>query len=88
MLRKDDREWVKKCADIVVDGVRPRGRLKRTWKEVVEGYIQYMKSLKLSKEDTLVCSKWRLIRGTEENSDDSGVNVSDCVTWFTWIKGL
>jgi len=32
-----------------------------------------MKSLKLSKEDALVCSKWRrLIRGTEEDSDDSG----------------
>jgi len=32
-----------------------------------------MKSLKLSKKDALVCSKWRqLIRGTEEDSDDSG----------------
>jgi len=32
-----------------------------------------MKSLKLSKEDALVHSKWRrLIRGTVEDSDDSG----------------
>ena len=36
-----------------------------------------MKSLKISKEDALVCSKWRrLIRGTEKvtivNRDDSG----------------
>jgi len=32
-----------------------------------------MKTLKLSKEDALVCIKWRLlIRGTEEDSDDSG----------------
>jgi len=31
-----------------------------------------MKSLKLSKEDALVCGKWRrLIKGTEEDSDDS-----------------
>jgi len=31
-----------------------------------------MKSLKLSKEDALVGSKWRqLIRGTEEDGDDS-----------------
>jgi len=31
-----------------------------------------MKSLKLSKEDSLVLGKWRrLIRGTEEDSDDS-----------------
>jgi len=47
--------------DFVVEGVRPRGRPKRTWKEVVEGD---MKSLKLSKEDALVRSKWRrLIKG-------------------------
>ena len=39
--------------------------------EVVEGD---MKNLKLSKEDALVRRKWRrLIRGTEEGSDDSGV---------------
>jgi len=31
-----------------------------------------MKSLKLRKEDVLVCGKWRrLIRGTEEDSDDN-----------------
>jgi len=41
--------------DFVVEGVRPRGRPKRTWKEVVEGY---MKSLKLRKEEALVHSKW------------------------------
>jgi len=68
MLRKDDSEWVKKCMDFAVEGVRPRVRSKRTWKEGVE---RDMKSLKLSKEDELVRSKWRrLIRGTE--SDDSG----------------
>ena len=37
VLRKDDSLWVKKCMDFVVDGVRPRGRPKGTWKEVVEG---------------------------------------------------
>jgi len=61
-----------------------------TRKEVVEGD---MKTFKLSKEDALVCSKWRcLIKGTEEDSDDSGgVNVSDCfwyqLTQVTLIKG-
>ena len=61
VLRKDDIEWVKKCIDFVVEGV---------------------KSLKLSKEDALVCRKWtRLIRDTEEDSDDSWVNVS-CVRLF------
>ena len=37
VLNKDDSEWVKKCMDFVVEGVRPGGRPKRTWKEVVEG---------------------------------------------------
>ena len=70
VLRKDDSEWVKKCMLLFVEGVRPRDRTKRTWKEVVEGD---MKSLKLSKEDALVLGKWRrLIRGTVEDSDDSG----------------
>jgi len=36
VLRKDDRVWVKKCMDLVVEGVGPRGRPKRTWKEIVE----------------------------------------------------
>jgi len=43
---------VKKCMDCVVEGVRPSGRPK----EVVE---RDMKSLKLSKEDALVHSRWR-----------------------------
>ena len=30
---------MKKCIDFVVDGVRPRGRPNKTWKEVVEGII-------------------------------------------------
>ena len=35
VLRKDDDEWVKKCMEYEVEGSRPRGRPKRTWKEVV-----------------------------------------------------
>jgi len=63
-------EWVKKCMDYVVKGVRSRGRPNRTCKEVVEGD---MKTLKLSREDVLVRGKWRrLIRGTVWDSDDSG----------------
>jgi len=30
VLRKDDSEWVKKCMDFMVEGVRPRDRPKRT----------------------------------------------------------
>ena len=35
VLRKDDDDWVKKCMEHEVEGSRPRGRPKRTWKEVV-----------------------------------------------------
>ena len=35
VLRKDDDDWVKKCMEYEVEGSRPRGRPKKTWKEVV-----------------------------------------------------
>jgi len=31
VLRKDD-DWVKKCKEYEVEGPRPRGRPKRTWR--------------------------------------------------------
>jgi len=34
VLRKDDDDWVKKCMKYEAEGSRPRGRPKRTWKEV------------------------------------------------------
>ena len=33
VLRKDDDDWVKKCMEYEVEGPRPRGRPKRTWRE-------------------------------------------------------
>jgi len=37
VLRKDDDDLVKKCMEVEdeVEGPRPRGRPKRTWREVV-----------------------------------------------------
>ena len=35
VLRKEDDDWVKKCMEYEVEGPRPRGRPKRTWREVV-----------------------------------------------------
>ena len=35
VLRKDD-DWVQKCVEYEAEGPRPRGRPKRTWREVVE----------------------------------------------------
>jgi len=34
VLRKEDDDWVKKCTEYEVEGPRPRGRPKRTWREV------------------------------------------------------
>ena len=36
VLRKENNVWVKKCMEYEVEGARPRGRPKKTWREVVE----------------------------------------------------
>ena len=56
VLRKDDDDWVKKCMEYEVDASRPRGRPKRTWKEVVREDCQ---ARKLNKEDAVDHCKWR-----------------------------
>jgi len=33
VLQKEDTYWVKKCMTFEVEGSRPRGRPKRTWRE-------------------------------------------------------
>ena len=35
-VAKKDDDWVKKCTEYKVEGPRPRGRPKKTWREVVE----------------------------------------------------
>ena len=50
VLRKDDDEWVKKCMEYEVEGPRPRGRPKRTWREVVREDCQ---ARKMNKEDAI-----------------------------------
>jgi len=58
VLRKDDDDWVKKCMEYKVEGPRPRGRQKRTWKEVVREDCQ---ARKLNKEDATDRCKWRKV---------------------------
>jgi len=55
VLRKDD-DWVKKCMEYEVEGPRPRGRPKRTWRQVVREDCQ---ACKLNTEDAMDRSKWR-----------------------------
>ena len=35
VLRKEDNDWVKKCMEYEVEDARPRGRPKKTWREIV-----------------------------------------------------
>jgi len=51
VLRKED-DWVKKCIEYEVEGPRPRGRPKRTWREDCPAH-------KLNTEDAMDRSKWR-----------------------------
>jgi len=56
VLRKEDDDWANKCMEYEVEGPRPRGRPKRTWREVVKEDCQ---ARKLDKEDAMDRSKWR-----------------------------
>src|SRR5260221_4955874 len=54
--RKDDCDWVKGCTVLEVEGLKPRGRPKKMWMEVVK---RDMKEMGLRREDALDCVKWR-----------------------------
>ena len=62
VLIKDENDWVKKCMDYEVQGVRPRGRPKK----VIEKNVQ---TQQLCKEDVMDLRKLRkLIRHRVANS--------------------
>ena len=50
VLRKEDNDWVKKCMEYEVDGARPRGRSKKTWREIVKKDCQ---ACGLNREDAV-----------------------------------
>jgi len=56
VLRKEDKDWVKKCMEYEIEGARPRGRPKKTWTEIVEKDCQ---TRELNWEDTMDRSRWR-----------------------------
>jgi len=56
VLRKEDDDWVKKCMEYEVEGPRPRGRPKRSRREVVQEDCQ---ARKMNKEDAIDRCKWR-----------------------------
>jgi len=56
VLQKEDTDWVKKCMEYEMEGSRPRGRPKRTWREVVQKDCQARNS---NKEDAMDCGRWK-----------------------------
>jgi len=48
--QKEDTDWVKKCMEYEVEGSRPKGRPKMTWKKVVQKDCQ---ARNLNKEDAI-----------------------------------
>jgi len=58
VLRKEDIDWVKKCMEYEVEDSRPRGRPKRTWREVVQKDYQ---ARKLNREDPVDRGRWKTL---------------------------
>jgi len=56
VLQKEDTDWVKKCMKYEVEGSRPRGRPKRTWREVVQKDCQ---ARDLNREDAMDRGRWK-----------------------------
>jgi len=56
VLQKDDNDWMKKCMEYEVEGARPRGRPKKTLREIVEKDCQVCK---LIREDAVDCNRSR-----------------------------
>ena len=77
VLRKDDDDWAKKCVEYEVEGSRPRGRPKRTWKEVVREDCQ---ARKVNKEDAVDRCKWRKV--IKEVRWPGWVWAGECFFWY------
>ena len=56
VLRKEDTDWVKKCMEYEVEGSRPRGRPKRTWREVLQKDCH---ARNLNREDAMDRGRWK-----------------------------
>jgi len=42
VLRKEDNDWVKKCMEYEVEGARPKGRPKKTLRQIVEKTVRHV----------------------------------------------
>jgi len=46
VLQKENNDLVKKCMKFEVKGARPRGRPKKTWREIVEKTVMHVNGTK------------------------------------------
>jgi len=56
VLQKEDTDWVKKCMEYEIEGSRPRGRRKRTWRVVMQKDSQ---ARNLNREDAMDHGRWK-----------------------------
>ena len=80
--RKDDSDWVKRCITWKVEGIRQRGRPKKTWWDCVKND---MESLGLSQKDVQSRNKWRgRIKGQPANPGSPGKKwpLKRCITVY------
>ena len=73
VLRKEDTDWVEKCMEYKVEGSRPRGRPKRTCREVVQKDCQ---ARSLKKEDAMDRGRWKKLIKIGDDQDGGWVSVS------------
>ena len=77
VLRKEDDDWVKKCMEYEVEGPRPTGRPKRTWREVVREDCQ---ACKINKVNAIDHCKWRKM--IKDVRWSGWVWVGECFFWY------
>jgi len=77
VLWKDDDDWVKKCMKYEVEGPKPGGRPKKTWREVVKEKCQ---ARKLNTEDGMDRSKWRKL--IKDVRWPGWAWVGECFFWY------
>jgi len=73
VLRKEDDDWLKKCMEYEAEVTRPRGRPKKTCREIVE---KDCRARGLNMEDAMDHSRWMKQIGMIDDHDEcEWVNV-------------
>jgi len=67
VLRKEDNDLVKKCMEYKVEGTWPRGKPKKTWRDIVE---KDCRAHGLNTEDAICHSRWRKQIGMIDDHDE------------------